>query len=144
MADLDATIDILEKVPFFESLRRRQLSNLARTFIERDCEAGEMIVKQGRDGYGFFIIVSGAAEAILERTDGTKEVVNTFGPNDFFGELALLDDGPRTADVVATKPTSCLIMPRENFLGILRRDGDMAVDVLVELAKRFRERLETY
>ncbi len=62
-------------------------------------------------------------------------MVNTFGPSDFFGELALLDDGPRTATVVATEPTVCLILPRVNFLGALRRDGDMAVGILVELAR---------
>jgi len=143
MADEDKIVEILEGVPLFSGLRRRQLHSLARIFIERTCASGEVIVPQGRDGYGFFVIVSGAAEAILERSDGSTEVVNTFGPTDFFGELALLDNGPRTASVVTTDTTECLILPRENFLGMMRRDGDMAVEIAIELARRFRTALET-
>ena len=144
MADEDKIIDLLKEVPLFENLGRRQLHHLARIFVERKCSADEVIVPQGRDGFGFFIIASGAATAVRERSDGSTVVVNTFGPNDFFGELALLDNGPRTASVIATEPTHCLILPRENFLGALRRDGDMAVEILIELAKRFRTALEAY
>jgi CRP/FNR family transcriptional regulator, cyclic AMP receptor protein len=144
MADEEKIVELIKEVPLFGNLKRRQLNNLARIFIERMCSPGEVIVPQGRDGFGFFVIASGSAEAIRERSDGSTVVVNTFGPNEFFGELALLDNGPRTASVVATAPTHCLILPRENFLGALRRDGDMAVEILIELAKRFRTALEAY
>lgn len=143
MSDLDRTVEFLEKVPLFAGLKKRQLTTLARIFIERKCDAGEVIVPQGRDGYGFFIITDGAAEAVLERADGTKVVVNTFKAPDFFGEMALLDGGPRTATVVAIAECHCLILPRENFLGAMRRDGEMAVAIMEELAKRFRHALNT-
>ena len=143
MTERDTVVRTLVDVPLFRGLRKRQLDTLARIFIERTCASGEVIVPQGRDGYGFFVIVSGAAEAILEHSDGSTEVVNTFGPTDYFGELALLDNGPRTASVVATDRTECLILPRENFLGMLRRDGDMAVEIAIVLASRFRAALET-
>jgi CRP-like cAMP-binding protein len=142
MADEERIVEIIRDLPLFRGLKRRQLNSLARIFVERHCKENEIIVPQGRDGYGFFVVVSGKAEAIIEQPDGSKEIVNTFGPNDFFGELALLDNGPRTASVVATEPLHCLILPRENFLGALRRDGDMAVEIMVELAKRFRSALE--
>lgn len=144
MADEKQIVEILKNVPLFHGLKRRQLSRLARIFTERQCKENEVIVPQGRDGYGFFVVVSGKAQAIRKRADGTETVVNTFGPNDFFGELALLDNGARTASVVATEPTHCLILPRENFLGVLRRDGDMAVEIMVELAQRFRTTLEQF
>ncbi|MGC9468072.1 MAG: cyclic nucleotide-binding domain-containing protein [Anaerolineae bacterium] len=142
MADEEKIIDIIKDVALFEDLKPRQLRSLTKVFIERKCEAGEVIVPQGRDGYGFFVIASGGARAILEKSDGSRVVVNTFGPGDYFGELALLDSGPRTASVVATEPTRCLILPRENFLGVLRRDGEMAVAILQEITKRFRHALE--
>lgn len=142
MADEERIVEIIGKVPLFEGLKRRQLQSLARIFVERNCDEGEVIVPQGRDGYGFFVIASGAAKAVRKRSDGSEAVVNTFGPTDFFGELALLDNGPRTASVIATEPTHCLILPRENFLGALRRDGELAVEILVELAKRFRTALD--
>jgi CRP/FNR family transcriptional regulator len=144
MTDLDQTVEILGKVPLFENLKKRQLQNLARIFVDRVCAPGEVIVPQGRDGYGFFVIASGKAEAVREKADGSKAVVNHFGSGDFFGELALLDNGPRTASVIATEETECLILPRENFLGVLKRDGEMAVDIMVELAKRFRMALDAY
>ena len=144
MADIERTAEILSKVPLFQSLGKRQIQSLARIFIDRKCAAGEVIVPQGRSGYGFFIIASGAAEAIREHDDEAGVVVNTFGPSDFFGELALLDGGPRTASVVATETTECLILPRSNFLGVLKRDGEMAVTIMIELAKRFRKALDVY
>jgi len=142
MADEERIVDVLSKVPLFKDLKQRQLASLARIFVERQGAAGEVIVPQGRDGYGFFVVASGAAKAVRQRSDGSEVVVNTFGPSDFFGELALLDDGPRTATVVATEPTQCLILPRVNFLGALRRDGDMAVQILTELTRRFRTALD--
>ncbi len=144
MADEEKIVELIKEVPLFANLKRRQLQNLARIFVERRCGPDEVIVPQGRDGFGFFVITSGSAKAVRERSDGSTVVVNTFGPNDFFGELALLDNGPRTASVIATEPTHCLILPRENFLGALRRDGDMAVEIMVELARRFRTALEVY
>jgi CRP/FNR family transcriptional regulator len=143
MPEEEKIIELLKKVPLFQNLKRRQLNSLARIFIDRTCQADEVIVPQGRDGYGFFVLSSGKAEAVLERPDGSKVVVNTFEAGDYFGELALLDNGPRTASVIATEPTECLILPRENFLGTLRRDGDMAVEIMVELAKRFRANLQS-
>ena len=141
MSDDEKIVGILENVPLFSTLRKRQLSNLARIFIERQCDPGEVIVPQGRDGYGFFIVTSGKAHAVREKPDGSQAVLNTFGKNDFFGEIALLDNGPRTASVIALEDTHCLILPRENFLGVLRRDGEMAVTIMVELTRRFRARL---
>jgi CRP-like cAMP-binding protein len=74
--------------------------------------------------------------------DGEKVVVNTFGPGDFFGELALLDYGPRTASVIATEPTTCLLLTRWDFLAVLRDDAETAIGVLQAVARRFRGMLD--
>ncbi len=142
MTDFAEIAQALARVPVFSSLKKRQLEKLARTFSERQCAPGEVIVPQGRGGYGFFILVSGRAKAVRRLDNGEEVVVNQFGPGDFFGELALLDGGPRTASVIAEEPTVCLIMPREHFLGVLREDGEIAVAILEELARRFRASLE--
>ena len=63
------------------------------------------IVTQGKGGAGLFIVASGSAQAFHVRPDGSKALVNILEPTDFFGELALLSEGPRTATVVATEPT---------------------------------------
>ena len=142
MADVKQTIGFLARVPLFRGLEKRQLERLAKRFVEREYAAGEAIVTQDKGGEGIFIIVSGKAEAIRERADGIKAVVNTFGPTDFFGELALLDDGLRTASVVTTEATKCLALARWDFLGILKEDADMGVVIAQELAKRFRMALD--
>ena len=64
-------------------------------------------------------------------------------PTDFFGELALLDDGLRTASVLAAEPTQCLALTRWDFLAALREDAEMSVIILQELAKRFRRALDS-
>ncbi|MEN4041273.1 MAG: cyclic nucleotide-binding domain-containing protein [Anaerolineaceae bacterium] len=143
MTNVKQTVAFLEKVPLFKGLNRRQLEHLSKRFVEREYPAGRVIVEQNQGGEGFFIIVSGAADVIRERSDGTKVTVNQFVATDFFGELALLDDGLRTASVIATQPTMCLVLTRWDFLGTLKEDCEMAIPILQELARRFRIALET-
>jgi len=143
MINIEKTIGFLQKVPLFQGLKKRQLELLAKRFVEREYATGQEIVTQGQGGEGFFIIISGKAEALRQRSDGTRLVVNTFGPTDFFGELALLDDGLRTATVTAAEQTRCLVLTRWDFLGELQQDVDMSIAILQELAKRFRITLDT-
>lgn len=131
-------MDFLVKVPLFAGLTNRQQKKLANRFITRSYKAGDAIVTQGKGGAGLFTIVSGKAEAVVESAEGEKTVVNTFGPTDFFGEIALLDDGPRTASVIATQDTECMILSRSDFIAILKNDADMGVVIAEELARRFR------
>jgi CRP/FNR family transcriptional regulator len=139
MASAEQKKMFLGKVPLFAGLKDKQLQRLADRMVERTYSAGDLIVKQGQGGEGFYVITAGKAEATRERADGEKIVVNTFGPTDFFGELALLDEeGVRTASITVTEPTTCLILTRWDFIATLRQDADMAVEILQEMAKRFR------
>ena len=142
MVDVKKTIASLAGVPLFRGLKKRQLEHLAQRFVAREYAPGEAIVTQGTGGEGIFIVVSGQAEAVREQLDGSKVVLNTFVPTDFFGELALLDDGLRTASVVTTEATQCLALTRWDFRGVLKEDVDMAIVILEELAKRFRLALD--
>lgn len=142
MSDLKQTVGFLHKIPLFQGLNNRQYEHLAKRMVERSYDAGHAIVSQDQGGEGFFIIVSGKAEAFRERSDGAKVNVNSFGPTDYFGELALLDDGLRTASVVTTEPTTCLVLTRWDFLGALREDVEMSILILQELARRFRRALD--
>ncbi len=139
MDNFEAFID---HVPLFKGLTRRQRRRLAGMGVRRSYEAGQRIVTQDSLGVGMYVVLSGRAEAIRERLDGTAVVVNEFGPTDFFGELALLAEGPRTATVLAVEPTDCLILMRTDFLELLQSDAQMAVTVATALAERFRRALE--
>lgn len=142
MVNTANVVQALQQVPLFQELNNRQLGKIAQRFVERQYEAGKEIVTQGQGGEGFFVLVSGKAEAVRVRSDGERVVVNSFGPGGFFGEMALLDAGLRTATVTALEPTDCLVLRREDFVGLLQEDGEMAVIVLQELAKRFRIALD--
>lgn len=143
MSNLKETVTFLEKVSFFGGLKKRQLENLAKRMVNRSYRKGDPIVVQGQGGEGFFIVTSGKADAVRRRADGDNLVVNEFSMGDFFGELALLDDGPRTATITATEETTCLVLVRWDFLSLLREDADMAVEILLELARRFRTTLDS-
>ncbi|MFW5713973.1 MAG: cyclic nucleotide-binding domain-containing protein [Brevefilum sp.] len=143
MVDIKTYIQIISRVPLFSGLSEKQLKKLANRLTRRDYDEGENIITQGKGGEGLFVISEGEAEAVRIQPDGEKITVNTFGPNDFFGELALLDEGLRTASVTAKSEVSCLILTRWDFKGILKNEPEMAVTMLEELAKRFRRALET-
>jgi len=144
MVNPDDTIGFLQRVPLFQGLKPHQKQLLAKRFVERTYNKGDKIVTQGKGGEGFFIIVTGHADAFRTRSDGNEVQVNSFGPTDYFGELALLDDeGLRTASVVATDLTQCLVLTRWDFLGLLKEDNEMAISILIEMARRFRLLLDT-
>ncbi len=143
MVDTKTTVAILQRTPLFRGLNQRQLDRLAKRFVEREYLAGEKIVTQGKGGEGFFIVGSGLAQAVREHADGTQTVLNPLEPGDFFGEMALLAEGLRTATVLTVEPTVCLVLTRWDFIALLREDAEMAVVILQELAERFSRVLST-
>ena len=90
-----------------------------------------------------YLLTIGTVDVVRQLRTGEREVVNQLGANDFFGELGLLDDGPRTATVVATADVECYALSRWDFYDLLKDDAEMAVLVLQEVAKRFRTALDT-
>ena len=138
MAKPDDMVNFLVTIPLFHGLNNKQLKQLANRFVPRSYEAGKKIVTQGKGGEGMFVMISGRAEAVVESSDGTKTTVNEFVSRDFFGEVAMLDDGPRTASVIATEETECLVLTRSDFIALMKNDAEMAIEITVALAKRLR------
>jgi CRP-like cAMP-binding protein len=127
----------------FQGLNERQLNRLAKRFKERTYAKGETIVTQGTLGIGLFIIEKGQVDAVREHGDGSKSVVNQLRSTDFFGELSLLDEAPRTASVIAVEDTTCLVLTQLDFMSALQEDADIPIVMLKELAQRFRRLMET-
>lgn len=143
MVDTKSDIQLLRQVPLFAKLSESHLKKLAKRLVKREYEKGQVIITQGKGGEGLFIIRDGTAEAIRTHPDGESIVVNEFGEMDFFGELALLDEGLRTASVVATSDISCFVLTSWDVKGILRDEPEIAISMLEELANRFRRALDT-
>jgi len=143
MQDNQNIIRFLHTVPLFQGLGERQLQRLAKRFKERAYAKGEAIVNQGTMGIGLFILESGRADVIYDAADGDRTVVNQLGPTDFFGELSLLDDAPRTASVVATEDAKCLVLAQLDFMDALREDAEIPIVMLREMARRLRRIMQT-
>ena len=121
------------QAPIFATLTERQLRGLAKTTKVIGYPAGTSIVKQGEPGIAFYIILSGGAEV----RQGSR-VLAQLVPGQFFGEMTLLDEQPRSADVVATGATSCAVLSRWEFWGFAKSEPEVLQGVLQEMARRLR------
>jgi len=128
----------LARAPLFANLTTRQLNALARGARRRSFDPGAVIVHQGELGIGLYVLASGKAEVRRKDTEGHDHVLATLGPGDFFGEMALLYDAPRTASVVAVEPTECVVLTRMEFKAALRAAPEIAVELLEVLGKRLQ------
>jgi CRP-like cAMP-binding protein len=129
MADIVAA---LEKVPLLAGLDAKQRKQLASAMVERQFEAGESATVEGRQGVGFFVIVSGTATVTVG-----GEKTRTLGPGDYFGEIALLSEGGvRTATVTADVELGCLGMTPWNFKPFLKEHPDISWVIMSTMAER--------
>jgi len=131
--------EMLAKVPLFAELGSADLRRLTKVLVPRDYQAGEVILKEGDDAVGFFVVSSGRVQAVKGLGGPNETVLATLGPGEFFGETALLDGYPRTASVRALEDARCLAMTRWDFIADLKGSPDVAVQVLRTLARRLRQ-----
>jgi CRP/FNR family cyclic AMP-dependent transcriptional regulator len=134
MAD---NVAFLKHVPLFQDLDRKSLEAIANAAVEQTYTPGQEIVRQGDTGVGAFIIKSGKVEAVQDR-NGHQHKLAELKTGDVFGEMALLDEFPRSATVRAIEPTTCLGIQRWHFKGILESHPQIALTLLPVLTKRLR------
>ena len=133
MAGTTGYLQHLADVPLFSSCSNRELQKIARAADEITVDEGREIVTQGATGHEAFIIIDGTARVV--RND---QEIATNGPGDYFGELALLDGGPRTASVVATSPMTLLVLGQREFAGLIDEVPGLAHKILTSLAQVVR------
>lgn len=125
--------DLLSRVPLFSGLSKRQLRRLGREASDVRYRPGATIVKEGMLGDSFFAIVLGEAEVLR----GRRRIAR-LGPGDFFGEIALLDKGPRSATVASTSKMVAIRVTRAGFNRVIAEQPKVALAVLSEVARRLR------
>lgn len=126
--------DWLAKVQLFRGVDREALERIAEQVGEVDFAAGRHIVLQGQIGNGLYLLVSGHARVVRGDTELAQ-----MGPGDFFGELAVIDQQPRLASVIADEPVTCLALASWDLLSLLDREPTVARNLLLELTARLRE-----
>jgi CRP-like cAMP-binding protein len=125
--------ETIAKVPLFSDLEPRELERIADSFKERRYAAGETIASEGKSGAGFFVIGEGTASVTVG-----GEQRGTVGPGDYFGEIALIDEGARTASLTAESDMVCYGMTFWEFRPIVESDARIAWKLLQALARKLR------
>ncbi len=123
--------DALALVPLFSVLKKKQLGVVVKLAHDVSFSPGQTIVEQGELGIGFYVILEGKAEV---RRKG--KILSEIGPGGFFGEMAVLDNQPRSADVVAVAATRCAAFTAWSFAALIRLHPEIPAAILGEMAKR--------
>ena len=124
-------VDLIRGVPLFSRLSKAELRDLAMLADEIDLRDGKELTRQGAQGREFFVLLEGTADV---RKNGRK--INTLGPGDFFGEIALVSREPRTATVTATSPVRTLVITDRSFRRLLDESPQVKTKVMEAMAKR--------
>lgn len=136
MADLD---EVLSQVPLFALLDAQERAALATRIDRASFPAGAIIFRKGDPGDRMFVVTAGEVEVSLTSDTGDKIVLDTEGVGDFFGEISLLDGGPRTATAVAKKDVDALVIDRGDLDEFIATHPAAALDLLASLGRRLRE-----
>lgn len=129
----DTKADALGRCPFFADLSRGELRELAKVTEDMEVEEGKSLTREGAAGSEFFVIVDGE---VAVTKDGSE--IRTMGEGDFFGEISLLEDRPRTATVTAKTPLRFFVLTRQNFRTLLAQQPELEEKVTRALEERLR------
>ncbi|MBX5490344.1 MAG: Crp/Fnr family transcriptional regulator [Chloroflexi bacterium] len=129
---------LLSQVPLFAELPPDRIRELAQMCRRRTYQRGETIFHKGDPASGLYVITDGQVKIVLPSETGEEALLAVLEPGDFFGELALFDGQPRSATVVAVKRAEALLLPRDDFLGFVARNPEVAIALFAVLSRRLR------
>ncbi len=130
----DHMIDLIKAVPIFSACTPQELKQIAASGKEVEFEAGRVICDEGKTGVGLHIVTTGEVKVLVGGRTRRR-----LGPGAFFGEIALLDGGPRTASIVAATPVNTFAITTWNFRSVLKSHPSMPLKMLEEVCRRLRE-----
>lgn len=133
-----ASSTALKTVPFFANLSQDEADNLAKCLVVRHFNSRQVIFHHGDPGGLLYIIISGKVKIAHSTPEGQEALLAILGEDDFFGELALLDDSPRSATAEAIEPTETLTLHRDEFIRYIRNNPNFSLHVLQTLARNIR------
>jgi CRP-like cAMP-binding protein len=136
----ESDADFIRRVPLFNSLNQRQAEKLLQIIHIREYSEGEIVFREGDPGVGMYIIRSGEIELHRERS-GSSGRFAVLGPGDFFGDIALLNESPRSASAVCSRKTTLYGLFRHDLISLLESDPRLGLKIIYPLAKITAERL---
>jgi CRP/FNR family cyclic AMP-dependent transcriptional regulator len=130
--------DLIKKIDFFSGLDDKILNKISDACIARQFTKNETIVRQGEMGLGLYIIARGRVKVDREQ-GGVRTQVAELGPEQFFGDMALLDNKPRSATVTGLEDAECLLLTRDSFVKLMNKYPEIPIRMARVLAERLRE-----
>lgn len=130
--------DLLGRIPLFSGLTAERMAALSALTEEKGFPAGEEIITVGEDADALYILLEGSVQVVYPGNERDVELAR-LGPGDCFGEMALLNDQPRSASVRTLEPVRVLLLPREGFRDLLRSSADVSLNLLEVLSRRIRD-----
>jgi CRP/FNR family cyclic AMP-dependent transcriptional regulator len=132
-------LELLRRVPLFSVLEPTQLELLARVVIRKTVAKGRSVFSAGEMSQSLYLILSGRTKVQMSDAEGKEVILAVLGSGEFFGEMALIDDQPRSATVVTLETCEFLTMNKEDFRNCLASNTEMATLIMRGLVKRLRE-----
>ncbi len=129
----------LREIPLFSEMDEQEVAGIRSIMDELKFKPGQVIIREGELGDLFYVITEGHAEVFIRDANGSDVILHEAGPGDFFGELSMLTNEPRSARVRAVDTLTTLALERDDFFNFLRTHTHAAIDVMVELGGRLRE-----
>jgi CRP/FNR family cyclic AMP-dependent transcriptional regulator len=130
--------EILRGVPLFESLDDEAADNLCSLLTMEESEAASILFRAGDAGDSMYVIEEGKVQISMRSADGEELILAVLGPGDFFGEMALIDGKPRSANACVVEPSRLAVLSRPHFLSFLSSSPRIAVEMLTALSRRLR------
>ena len=131
-------VETLRGVPIFESLDDDAAETVCSLLSMEECEDGSVLFRAGDAGDSMYLIEAGKVQINMHSADGEDLILAVLGPGDFFGEMALLDEKPRSANATVVEASRLAVLSRQHFLSFLSTSPDVAVEMLTALARRLR------
>jgi CRP-like cAMP-binding protein len=126
-------VEMLGRTPIWNGLSNQDLNSIVRSAKDLRYNAGEVIIKKGESGVGFYLILDGSVEVKSGET-----VLSKLGPGQFFGEMSVIDDEPRSADVITVEPSRCLVLTAWSFDALISEHPKIAMKMLREFVRSLR------
>ena len=130
---------VLRTVPLFAGFTEDQLRLLATAVNRRNVPRGTIVIVEGDPTDSLYIIISGRLKVMMSDTEGKEVILAMLGPGEFFGEMGLIDDSPRSATVMAVEPCELITLAKKDFKKFLAEHFEMAMTVMRGLVRRLRE-----
>ncbi len=130
---------ILKSVPLFSAFSETQLTTLLNYVQHKSYPRNVLVMQAGEETDSLYVILSGKVKVLIPDENGREVILSMMGPHDFFGEMGILDDQPRSASVATLEPCELLRLSKAGFINCLKENSEVAMLVIRNLVRRLRE-----